>query len=178
MRRGKIAYELSLIALFAALISVSSLISIPLAVPITLQTLAIYLALYLIGPRRATLSVLLYISIGAVGLPVFSGMTGGVSRILDASGGFILGFVPLTLIYWLAVSLLPRRPLCRVIASVLSLIALYASGTIWYAFVYLSGAHSISAVLLTAVVPFIIPDLLKIVLALILASRIPKHLIK
>ena len=85
--------DLVFIALAAALITVCSWISIPLTVPITLQTFAIFTVVGLLGMRRGTIAVLIYILLGAVGIPVFSGFKGGIGALLGNTGGYIIGFI-------------------------------------------------------------------------------------
>ena len=89
-----------LAALFSVFITLCAWIQIPLVVPITLQTFGIFLSLLLLGGYFGTLSVLTYICLGLVGLPVFSGFQGGVSALLGAGGGYIIGFLCLALVYW------------------------------------------------------------------------------
>ena len=167
--------ELVYTALASALIAVSAFITVPLpsAVAITLQSFGVYFALFFLGGRLGTLAVALYIAIGAVGLPVFSGFTGGVGRLLDASGGFIFGFLLAALTYWLTTALFGKR--LRLLFAALSLAVLYASGALWYSFVYLeAGEAGLSAVLLTCVLPFVIPDAIKLFLADLVAKRLER----
>ena len=97
--------ELARAALFAALIAICSWISIPTAVPFTLQTFAVFLALGVLGGKLGTLSVAVYLLLGAVGLPVFAGFQGGLGALLGATGGYLAGFL-LTLLAGAAASLL------------------------------------------------------------------------
>ena len=173
MRKEKYdLYFLVEISLFSALICVCSFVSIPLVIPITLQLFGVYLALFTLGGRRGLFCVLLYIFIGAIGLPVFSGFSGGISRLFDATGGYIFGFVILSLVYIALSKLLPRRRMFTALSSVLSLVSLYLTGSMWYAFVYLDGCESLTHVLLVSVLPFIIPDVTKIFMAYIISKRI------
>ena len=174
MRKGKKndLYSLAAISLFTALICVCSFISIPFVVPITFQLFGVYLALFALGGKRGLFSVLLYISIGAFGLPVFSGFSGGISRLFDATGGYIFGFLILSLVYLTLSTLLPRRRIFIALSSALSLISLYLTGSLWYAFVYLDSAKSFIHIMLVTVLPFIIPDVIKIAVAYIVSERI------
>ncbi len=160
------------IALLSAVICITSFISIPFPIPITLQTFGVYFALFMLGGKRGMLSVLLYVCIGAVGLPVFSGFTGGVSRLFDATGGYIFGFIVLSFVFWFFSTSLPKWRISCAISSAVSLIALYLTGSLWYAFVYLDGAKSFVYALAVSVLPFILPDVLKIILAYFTAKRI------
>lgn len=158
-------------ALMSAVICASSLLYIPFAVPLTLQTFAVFFALFTLGGRYGTLSVFVYICIGAAGLPVFSGFGGGIARLFDASGGYIFGFLFAALAYWLITS----RVLCRaarLFAAAVALAVIYAVGTAWYSFVYLGGVGSILSAAAVTVLPFVLPDILKILLAYFLSKRI------
>ena len=92
--------ELARAALFAALIAICSWISIPTAVPFTLQTFAVFLALGVLGGKLGTLSVAVYLLLGAVGLPVFAGFQGGLGALLGATGGYLAGFLLTALTVW------------------------------------------------------------------------------
>ena len=81
------------IAVFAVLIAICSWISIPTTVPFTLQTFAVFLAVGVLGGKRGSLSVLIYILLGAVGIPVFAGFSGGFGILLGQTGGYIVGFL-------------------------------------------------------------------------------------
>ena len=90
-----------LISLMACLICVCSWLTIPMAVPFTMQTFAIFCALILLGGIDGTIAIMLYVVIGMIGVPVFSGFRGGVGHILGPTGGYIIGFVATGLIYLL-----------------------------------------------------------------------------
>ena len=160
-------------ALFTAFIAVCSYISIPISPPITLQLFAITLATYVYGGFFATVSVLLYLALGAVGLPVFSGFVGGFGHLLSANGGFLLGFIAYCLIYALFECVFGKNGKKRIIYTSVSLLALYIIGSVWYTFVYLNGGFGayLSALLVT-VLPFVLPDAVKIFLAYIIAERL------
>ena len=100
--KTKIVRDMTLISLFSALIAITSFIAIPIGtLPVTLQTFGVFATLILLGGRRGSISVAVYIALGAVGLPVFSGFSGGLGRLFDATGGFIFGFLAAALVYWL-----------------------------------------------------------------------------
>ena len=162
-------------ALASALIALSAMISIPFPVPFTLQIFGVYFALFYLGARRGIIAVLLYVMIGAVGLPVFSGFSGGAGRLFDATGGFIWGFILLSLVYLATDSFLPRGRYRPKLAVALSLGVFYLTGSLWYAAFYTDGsiAGYLSSLALT-VMPFLLPDIVKIALAAIVASRINK----
>ncbi|MCH5259770.1 MAG: biotin transporter BioY [Lachnospiraceae bacterium] len=171
-------YDVAYIGIFTALITICSWISIPAAIPFSLQTFAVFLAVSILGGKRGTLAVVVYVLLGAIGIPVFAEFTGGIGIILRSTGGYIIGFIFSALVMWLMESLFGRRIWVQGISMVLGLIACYAVGTAWFMFVYMrdTGAVGLTTVLGWCVVPFVIPDALKIVLALMLSSALKKPL--
>ena len=170
--------DLAYIALFAVLMAVCSWISIPTVVPFTLQTFAVFLAVGVLGGKRGTLAVLVYILLGAVGVPVFSGFTGGLGILLGTTGGYIIGFLFTALVMWLMAAVLGKKLWVLAVSMVLGLAVCYAFGTAWFMVVYArtSGAVGLGTALGWCVIPFIIPDLAKIALALLLSHRLGKVL--
>ena len=167
--------DMAYIALFAAVMAVCAWISVPLGdVPFTLQTFGVFAAVALLGGKRGTLAVLVYLLLGAVGLPVFSHFTGGPGALFGLTGGYILGFLLTALVMWGAEGLggrgLPEPAACMV----LGLVACYAVGTAWYMILYArtAGPVGIAVVLGRCVVPFLLPDLGKLLLALALQRRL------
>ena len=171
--------DLAYIAIGAALISVCSWISIPTAVPFTLQTFAVFAVLLLIGGKRGIMSILTYILMGAVGVPVFSGFTGGMGILLGKTGGYILGFLLTGIIYFLFTKFLSEKLLVEILALILGLLVCYAFGTGWFMYIYMrdTGAVGLATVLSWCVIPFIIPDLVKMAVAFVIAHRV-KPIIK
>ena len=168
--------DMAYIGLFACLMAICAWISIPGEIPFTLQTMGVFLAVGLLGGKRGTLAVLVYVLLGAVGLPVFSGFTGGLGRLLGATGGYILGFLASALVMWAVEKLLGDKTWAKVLGMLLGLIACYAFGTAWFLVVYTKakGAISLMSVLGMCVVPYIIPDLLKIAAALALTGTLKR----
>ena len=173
-------YDLVMVALFAALIAVCAWITIPGAVPFTLQTMGVFLAVGLLGGKRGTAAVLVYILLGAVGMPVFSGFSGGVGRLLGTTGGYIIGFLVAALAMWAMEAIFGKAKWVLPVSMLLGLLLCYTFGTAWFLVLYTQtkGAISVASVLSMCVVPFIIPDLLKIALALLLTSRLSKFIKK
>ena len=168
------ALDMVYISIGAALIAICSWISIPTSVPFTLQTFAVFLVLLLLGGKRGTIATLVYVLLGAVGLPVFAGFSGGIGILLGNTGGYILGFLFIGLIYILFTRFFKKNTVIKVTALVLGLAVCYAFGTAWFMHVYTqnSGEAGLIAVLGWCVFPFIIPDLLKLSLAVVIARRI------
>ncbi len=164
--------DLVFTAMFAALIAVCSILSIPIGeVPITLQTFAVCLTAAMLGWKRGTLSVLIYVLLGAVGVPVFAGMTGGVGILAGPTGGYIIGFIPAAIIIGFVADKWERKALPLIVAMVLGVLVCYLIGTIWFMVVTGMG---IGESLMLCVVPFLIPDGVKIALAMILSNRLSK----
>ena len=168
--------DMAYIGLFAVVIAICSWISIPTVVPFTLQTFAIFLAVTVLGGKRGTLSVIVYVLLGAVGLPVFSGFKGGIGALLNTTGGYIIGFIFSAFVIWAFEKALGKKSWALILSMVIALDVCYAFGTAWFMVVYAKnvGAVGLSAVLGWCVIPFIIPDLAKIALAFILGGRISK----
>ncbi len=163
-----------MIALCAAVMAVCSWISIPAAVPFTMQTFGVFLAVGLLGGRNGTLAVLIYILLGAAGLPVFSGFAGGIGHLFGATGGYIIGFIFSALLMWLVEAFLGRSNKTLVASMIAGLLVCYAFGTAWFMVVYAKNSGSIGLItaLSWCVFPYIIPDALKILLAAVLTRRL------
>ena len=158
------------IALFAALIAVCSMISIPFTVPMTLQIFAIFFALMTIR-SCGLIAICVYIAIGIVGLPVFAGFGAGVGHILGASGGFVLAF-PISAVFFIMLeALLGRSEKKKICYALISLILIYTIGTLWFMLVY-AGAEGFLAALLIAAVPYIPIDAVKLFLAYTVSKRL------
>lgn len=171
-KNSKRIRELCAIALTAALLCVSALVYIPLAVPITLQTLVLFLSLFTLGGRSTSIATAVYISIGAVGLPVFSGFSGGISRLFDPTGGYIIGMLLASLVYWIFEEIFPKNKATEIIKPTISMLIIYIFGTLWFTFMHTNGENSLIFIVATCVIPFVIPDAIKIIFARILSSKI------
>jgi len=167
--------SMALCGLFTAVLAICAWISVPMGDSvITLQTFGIFLTLGLLGGKRGTLAILVYLLLGAVGAPVFSGFRGGLGALLGTTGGYIFGFMLTSLIYWLITST-KDTPLTRLLAIVLGLLLCYACGSYWYMSQYLSaGSVTLGLVLLNCVVPYLIPDAVKLILAWLLTGKLKR----
>lgn len=171
--------DMALCGLFAALLAVCSWISLTVGdIPFTLQTFGIFLALGLLGGKRGTVSILVYLLLGAVGAPVFAHFMGGISVIIGTTGGYIFGFLLSGLLYWGMEKLLGDKVWVRLAAMVLGLVVCYAVGTIWFVQIYVPAegapAMTYGLALSKCVIPFLIPDGVKLALAWILAARLKR----
>jgi biotin transport system substrate-specific component len=166
--------DLVLIAQCAAMMTVCSWISVPAAVPFTMQTFGVFMAIGLLGGKRGTAAVAVYLLLGAAGLPVFSGFTGGIGHIMGPTGGYLIGFLFSALVMWLAEHFFGRSMRVLVISMFAGLAVCYAFGTAWFAISGAkgSGGTGLMAALSLCVFPYIIPDIIKIALAAQLTRRL------
>lgn len=166
--------DMAYIAMFSVVMAVCAWISIPAAVPFTLQTFGVFLAVGVLGGKRGTLAVVLYLLLGAVGVPVFAGFNGGLGYMLGSTGGYIVGFTLSALTMWGFEAALGKKTWVLALSMVLGLLVCYAFGTGWFMVVY--GKNTGPIGLMTAlgwcVIPYIVPDLVKIALALLLHRRL------
>ena len=162
--------ELILAAEFAAIISVLSQMTIPFGlVPLTGQTFAIGLTATFLGRKLGLISVGVYLLLGLIGLPVFSGMTGGIAVLFGPTGGYLIGFIFLTLIAGLLMKLFPGNKVMEAVGLVLGTVVCYAFGTAWLCFqAHMSAAAGLAA----GVIPYIPGDLVKIVVAMIVGTAL------
>lgn len=170
-------YDLVYIGVFTVLMAVCSWISIPTAVPFTLQTFGVFMAVGVLGGKKGTASVGLYLLLGVLGVPVFAGMTGGIGVLLGTTGGYIIGFFFSALVMWAMEKLPGKKSVIQVISMIAGLLVCYTFGTVWFMMVYMKnqGAVGLMTVLGWCVIPFIIPDILKIVLAYGLSRKLKKY---
>lgn len=162
------------ISIFGIIIAVCSLISIPGAVPFTFQTFGIFLTVSVLGGKRGTLSVLLYIFIGLIGIPVFSGLQGGIGILLGPTGGYIIGFIFSAITIWIFEIFFGAKIYVHALAMLTALAVCYLFGTLWYIFIYSGNMGDIGTgtIISLCIIPFIIPDIIKIVLALVLGQKL------
>lgn len=170
-RRTFKTIDLVYIGLFAALIAVCAWIAIPLTVSVTLQTFAVCLTAGLLGWKRATLTTIVYILLGIIGLPVFTGFNSGLAAVTGPTGGYIVGFIFTALIVGFAVEKVGRKIWQNVVFMVIGILVCYLFGTVWFVIAY---KVSFVSALSTCVIPFLLPDAVKIVLAAVLVNRLKR----
>ncbi len=170
--------QLTFSAMCIALIAICSWISIPFTIPFTLQTFGIFFTVRLLGGKYGSFSILAYILLGAVGLPVFSGFNSGVGALLGVTGGYIIGFFIAGLVMWALDGFWRNHATGYFVSSLIALFACYAFGTVWFMFMYSrsTGAIGMMSVLGMCVFPFILPDIAKILLAAVIAKQVSKVL--
>lgn len=163
-------------ALFAALLALCAWIWVPVFdVAVTMQTFGVFLTLNLLGGKRGTVAILIYLLLGAVGLPVFAGFQGGLGTLLGMTGGYIAGFLVTGLFYWMFTAIIGDSPKSRLIAMVLGLLLCYGFGTLWFRFGYLQSGSTVGLLLMKCVVPYLIPDGLKLMLAWTLSRKVKPY---
>ena len=162
--------DIAYIAIFTALTAVCSWISIPTAIPFTLQTMAVFLAVGL-------LAVTAYVLLGAVGAPVFANFSGGIGILLGQTGGYILGFIGSALVMWAMERFLGGKLWGLGLNMLLGLLVCYAFGTAWFMVVYPMGGEGVGlwTALTWCVFPYVPFDMVKIALALALTSQLRRH---
>jgi len=159
-------------ALFSALMCICAWISIPFGnLSFTLQSFALILALIVLGGNGGTVAVAVYLILGMVGLPVFSGFRGGFGTLLGVTGGYLWGFLLSCLVFWGITSIFGEKAnLCAAIAAMVSV---YICGTLWFT-VYASGGFLL--ILAQSVLPYLLPDAVKLFLAISLSGKLKKLL--
>lgn len=167
--------ELCFCGLMVALMAICSWIQLSIGpVPFTLQTFGVFAAVGILGGKLGTISVLVFVILGAVGVPVFAGFSGGPSVLFGATGGYIIGFIFTALVMWLFEKLLGKGIIKLVISMVVGLFVCYLFGTAWFVLTYTGGSVSVKEALGWCVIPFIIPDLIKMACAAVVSSALNK----
>ncbi|MBQ9901765.1 MAG: biotin transporter BioY [Clostridia bacterium] len=170
-------YDIAVIALSAAMITVCSWISVPTLVPFTLQTFAVFAVAGLFGMKRGTFAMGVYLALAAIGLPVLSGFKGGFDKLVGVTGGYIVGFVFIALIVGFVSERTGRKAIPLALSMLLGLAVCYAFGTAWFMLVYTraNGAVGLGTVLGWCVLPFLLPDCVKIACAVVICNRVGKY---
>ena len=167
-----------LCALFAALLCICAWIAIPLGNSvITLQTFALFLTLGLLGGKRGSIVCLVYLLLGAAGLPVFSGFRGGLGMLFGATGGYLFGFLAAALTYWAITSLFKESASVQLLATLSAMAICYFFGAGWFLWIWHppGSPEGFGAALLVCVVPYLLPDAIKLFLAILLTKRLRQH---
>ena len=172
----KSTYTLTVIAMMAAVTCILGPLSLAIPfipVPISFTNLAIYFTLFLLGWKRGVLCYLLYLVIGLIGLPVFSGFTGGPSKLIGPTGGYLIGFILMALIAGKCIEVFEGRRLLQMLGLALGTVVAYLFGTAWLCFLM---KVSFAAGLGIGVLPFLPGDCVKIILAGLIGPVIRKRL--
>ncbi len=165
--------QMVITAMMAAVLCILGPLAIPIGpVPLSLTLVGVYLCSYVLGAKLGALAVVVYVLLGAVGLPVFSGFAGGAAKLLGPTGGYIVGFVLTALICGIFVEKFDRWYV-QLVGMILGLAACYLLGTLWF----MVQAHvTFVEALATCVIPFVVFDLIKIALGMALGITIKKAL--
>ena len=176
--RAQKTMHMAEIALMSALLCVISPITIPIPfspVPLSLATFGVYLSAVLLGAKGGAVSVLIYLMLGAAGLPVFSGFSGGLGVLLGPTGGYLAGYVPCALI----AGGLGQAKRCKFSLYMLAMgtgtLACYLLGTVWF-LVIMKGAYTVLQALAVCVAPYLLFDVIKILLATVIAISVQKRI--
>ena len=170
--------EIVLTAMFTAIIAVCAWITVPIGpVSFNLQIFGIFCAVGILGGRRSLFAVLAYLLLGAVGLPVFDGFSGGISALLSNSGGYLIGFIFIPLMYMAGEKFFGNKLIVRIISMILGLAICYTFGTAWFMYAYGRNVESITLAqaMKWCVTPFVPFDLAKLALSIIVSGRIKKY---
>lgn len=163
---------MAMIAIMAAVTCILGPLSIAIPispVPISLTNFAIYLSLYVLGQKRGTVSFLVYLLLGFIGLPVFSKGQGGAGILFGPTGGYLIGFVFMALIGGWFIEHFPKKYVVQFVGLVLGTMVCYAFGTVWLAYV---GKLSLAKATAAGVLPFLPGDLVKIVLSILIGTKL------
>lgn len=176
MEKKLTTYQMAVTALMAAVMCVLGPLTVPIgAVPISLANFVICLTAWLLGPKFGTLSVAVYLCIGLIGVPVFSGYGAGLAKIAGPTGGYLVGYLLLALIGGLFIEKSNGNPVVSGIGLVLGDVACYVLGTAWFVF---QMQCELGYALSVCVYPFIALDLAKIVVSCVVGALLRKRLVQ
>lgn len=166
--------DLAYIGMFVAVLTVCAWISIPLTVPFTMQTFGIFITVCLLGTKRSLLTLLIYMLLGFIGVPVFSGFGAGPGVLLGPTGGYLIGFIFTVLVTGSLITHFGRKPPVMTLSMIAGLMICYIFGTAWFMLVYTADTGSVGLLttLTWCVFPFIIPDIIKIGLSVLIYKRV------
>ena len=162
--------NLSQIALMVAFLSVCAWITVPTPVPFTLQTFGIFFAVGILGGKKGTACIFVYLLLGLVGAPVFSGFSGGIGHFMGNTGGFLIGFFLAALTFWCLEILFAKK--IMLFSMILGLVLCYLVGTVWFMFLTNMEQGGFFSFLAIHVLPLLIPDIFKVSLAYFLCKRV------
>ena len=163
-------------ALAASVLCVTAPFSLYIApaIPLTFATLVIYVAGGALDWKCSTLAVVIYVLLGAVGLPVFSNFEGGFHKIAGMTGGYIIGYIPCVLTIGVIVKTFKNKIWSYAMGMVIGTVLLYTCGTAWFIF---QTGNSLPAALTLCVIPFLPGDAMKIIIACVVAPQFRNALV-
>jgi len=165
--------DTALIGMMTALLAVCAWVTVPFTIPFTMQTFGVFITLRLLGGRRGTIAIGLYLLLGAVGVPVFSGFGAGIGILSGPTGGYLAGFLLTGLLYWAAKPLRTTRRRENLTLAA-GLLVCYAFGTIWFCITKENAGTPIGFLqgISLCVLPYLAPDAVKLLLADQIARRV------
>lgn len=167
-------YDMAVTALFAAMLCVVGPLAVPVGpVPISLMNLVLFLVLYILGWKSSVLAYVVYLAIGLVGVPVFSGFEGGIGKLLGATGGFLVGFIPAVLVAGLVMAKGKGRKVVAGIGMVAGMAIAYGCGMAWFC---ITTGNTMGQAFLLCVLPFVLGDIVKIIVAVSFGDRLRKKI--
>ena len=167
-------YQLTATALMAAVLCALASMSITIGiVTISLATFVIYLDAYILGSRMATVSTFIYLLLGLVGLPVYSGFSSGPAKLFGPTGGYLFGYLFLAFISGWFIERFPKNKILHIVGMVIATAVLYTLGTCWLAFQAHMDART---ALMAGVIPFLLGDAIKIVVSVIVGPALRKRI--
>lgn len=175
-RHEKVRF-LTTAAFFTAIISIISPFSISLgSVPVSLATFAVFLSASVGGARCGAASVLCYLMLGVLGVPVFAGFSSGLERIVSPTGGYLVGYIPATAVIGVLANIKTRHHVgLSLFGMILGNLAVYTVGTLWFS---LFSGTSVSECVAVCVLPFVFGDILKTALAYSLSEIIKRRILR
>ena len=169
-------YQMVTCALMAAIMCILGPISIQIGpVPISLTMIAVFLAVFVLGPKFGSLSYVIYYLLGVVGLPVFSGGAGGIGKAAGPTGGYLIGMFFMALIVGFFLKKFPTKWYMILLGMIVGDAVNYIFGTAWFV---ISTQSTVKYALEVCVFPFILVDLAKMVISLIVGMAVRKQLLK
>lgn len=169
-------YPLAITAVMAAVIAAVSPFAIPIGpISLSLCTLVLYITPYILGWQRGALATLVFILLGVVGMPVFTGFQGGLGKVMGPTGGYIAGYIPLVIITGLAIQLFPKNRVLQFLGMIAGTAVLYALGTAWFC---VQSQSDLQKALTLCVFPFIPGDLIKMIIAMAAGPELRERLVK
>ena len=166
------------ISFFAIIIGICAWISITAVIPFTLQTFGVFLTISVLGGKRGTLAIIVYLLLGMIGIPVYATGLAGIGILFGKTGGYMISWIFIGLIMWAMERIFGKKTWVQIVSMFFGLLLCYTFGTLWYYYLYASelGQVGIRTILGWCVIHFIIPDLIKIALAIFVQKRLVRFI--